>query len=456
MSRRIDPGRVFSEIAATQDDYFRERRDEFVLWVRGLQAASTPREFMRLQLELRDRFAGRQAGIREVNDRLEADKSELKRLARTNPRPLKQLAELQERIQIRERLIIRENVIQHVSRCLADALAWRATGYDRAFFTVMGQGVRVGRFADETGAGPERQAAQQAWDAGALPLFNDMTNCLREGDLTILHSRWPNPQIAIEEVKRSGRRQQRSAQSRRLDHKLRFLSDEYGPLDDGGKPASLWRLPVPYRHRLARLSAVLARARTKGYAEQALNSAIVLTAADLRRIAGQEGDAINWMTRAAEMRGWDVSAPTIFSSSALVRRIQERRHAGSAYLAPVAIYPLCAEDIVDILMGYLDYSVTLNTTALRAAFIARGIDVQFATGPEASQTFLRAGRGGEEVVVPAVLREQLLHELTTIDTLASVVDELLKAMDLGAPDVDRIVVCDDSSAWADAPVHIAA
>lgn len=82
MSRRIDPGRVFSEIAATQDDYFRERRDEFVLWVRGLQAASTPREFMRLQLELRDRFAGRQAGIREVNDRLEADKSELKRASR--------------------------------------------------------------------------------------------------------------------------------------------------------------------------------------------------------------------------------------------------------------------------------------------------------------------------------------------------------------------------------------
>jgi len=122
----------------------------------------------------------------------------------------------------------------------------------------------------------------------------------------------------------------------------------------------------------------------------------------------------------------------------------------------VAIYPLCAEDVVDILMGYLDYSVTLNTTALRSAFIARGVDVRFAAGPEASRTFLRAARGRDEVVVPAVLREQLLHELTTIDTLVSVVDELLKAISLGAPDLDRIVVCDDTAAWSDAPVYLAA
>lgn len=194
----------------------------------------------------------------------------------------------------------------------------------------------------------------------------------------------------------------------------------------------------------------------EGYAEEALHPGIVVTAVDLRRVAEQEGNASNWMTRAADKRGWDVSAPTIFSSSALVRRIQERRHGGSTYLAPVAIYPLCAEDVVDILMGYLDYSVTLNTTALRSAFIARGVDVRFAAGPEASRTFLRAARGRDEVVVPAVLREQLLHELTTIDTLVSVVDELLKAISLGAPDLDRIVVCDDTAAWSDAPVYLAA
>lgn len=55
-----------------------------------------------------------------------------------------------------------------------------------------------------------------------------------------------------------------------------------------------------------------------------------------------------------------------------------------------------------------------------------------------------------------MLREQLLHELTTRDTLVSVVDELLNALRSGAPDVDRIVVCDESAAWADASVDIAA
>lgn len=412
---------------------------------------------MRLQLELRDRFAGRQAGITDVKERLAADKSELKNLARTDPRPVDRFADVHERIALRERLLIREDVIQHVTRCLADGLAWRATSYDRALFAVMGSGVRrVGRFADEAGAAPERETAQRIWDAGALPLFNDMTNCLREGDLTILHSRWPNPQIAVEEVKRSGHSRKRSAQSRRLDRKLRLLHDEYGALDEGGPSVALWRLPIPYRHQLARLATLLARARSEGYAEEALHPAIIASAVDLRWALEQRDDEVNWLTRAAETRGWSVSAPTVFSSSALVRRIQERRHAGSAYLAPLAIYPLCAEDIVDILMGYLDYNVTLNTTALVPAFRARRIDVQFATGPEADHTLLRAQREGEEVVVPAVLREQLLHELTTVDTLLDVVDELLRAMRLGAPAIDRILVCDESAAWSNAPIYLAA
>src|ERR1700761_7424978 len=102
MAPRIDQARVFTEIEATQDDYSRERRDEFVPWVRGLQAASTPLEFMRLQLELRDRFAGRQAGIGDVKERLAADKSELKDLVGTDPRPDTTLVDLQERIARRE------------------------------------------------------------------------------------------------------------------------------------------------------------------------------------------------------------------------------------------------------------------------------------------------------------------------------------------------------------------
>lgn len=104
MPPQLGPKRVLAEIEATQDDYFRQRRDEFVPWVRLLQTASTPEAFMRLQIELRDRFAGRQHGMQHVGALLDADRAERKRLAPTKPRPQATLDELRRRIEIRERL----------------------------------------------------------------------------------------------------------------------------------------------------------------------------------------------------------------------------------------------------------------------------------------------------------------------------------------------------------------
>ena len=96
-------------------------------------------------------------------------------------------------------------------------MVWRATGYDRALFSILGDGQRVGRFPAEEGAIHERSRAQQLWDEGALPFFNDLTNCLREGGLTVLQGELPAVEIAVEEVKADGRRRPRSRQARRLD-----------------------------------------------------------------------------------------------------------------------------------------------------------------------------------------------------------------------------------------------
>lgn len=143
---------------------------------------------MRLQLELRDRFAARQDAMKVRRHDLIVDKAERARLAPLKPQPRAQMQELRRRIVIRERLHLRDTVLQHISRCLADAMVWRATGYDRALFTVLGDGERVGRFPDEAGAKTERDRAQKIWNQRALPFFNDLPNCLRQGDLTVLHS----------------------------------------------------------------------------------------------------------------------------------------------------------------------------------------------------------------------------------------------------------------------------
>jgi hypothetical protein len=455
VARKLNEKALRAEIEATFHEHFRERRDELVSWVRLLPQASTPEEFMRMQLELRDRFAARQDAMKVRRHALIADKAERARLAPLKPQPRAEMQELRRRIVIRERLHLRDTVLQHISRCLADAMVWRATGYDRALFTVLGNGERVGRFPDESGAKIERDRAQEIWNQGALPFFNDLTNCLRQGDLTVLHSAWPDAHVAIDEVKRSGRANPNSRQGQRLDCKLKLLNTEWDPIGADGKPLALWRLPLPYRHALDTLAAVLAEARRDGHAHVQLHPAIVISATDINWAISHPAQAGNWTMRAAEDLGWTPQDARHFSSSALTTRMRERRHAGSAFHAPVAIFPLCAEDVVDILMGSLDYNVTLRVDALLPAFTARRIDVDFATGHDADRTFLRARRSGDDVIVPAHLREQMLRELMTVDTLVDIVDTLLDGARLGAPpDVTRIVTCDERLAWPRPPMYL--
>jgi hypothetical protein len=450
MRKKLDAKAIQAELEATQDAHFQERRPELVSWVRALQQAASPADFMRLQLKLRDRFAGRQDAMRLRTVDLETDKAELKRLAPLRPRQQGALDELRRRITIRERLHRRDSVLQHISRCLADAMVWRATRWDRALFTVLGEGERVGRLPEEDGAKPERERAQALWDQGVLPFFNDLTNCLRQGDLTVLHGAWPDASVAVDEVKRSGRRPMDSRQAKRLDRKLELLSKEWDPTGAAGGPLSLWRLPVPYRHELAELAAVLAQARRDGYAEAQLHPSVVVSAVDLKWAFANRDQVDNWMARAADVRGWDPRDERHFWSSALVTRMSERRRAGSSYHAPIGIFPLCAEDIVDVLMGVVDYNVTLRVDAGVPAFADRQIAVEFGTGREADEIFLRARRGGDEITVPAHLREQMLRELMTVETLVDIVDRLLEAVSLGAPpDVKRIVVCDERDSWPD-------
>jgi hypothetical protein len=445
---------VRAEIEAMGDDYCANRREEFVGLIRAIQQAATPRDFLAVQVQLRDTFAGRQHGLDHIRQLLKADRTRLRQLAPRKPQP-REVAVLRERIAVREKTLLRDDVIQHVTRCLADALVWKATLYDRALFSVLGDGERVGRFPDEAGAEIERQRAQEIVDAGALPFFNDLTNCLRHGDLTILHSRWPDADVALHEVKRSGRNQRGTSQSERLDRKLRLLSDGLDATGADGQGLRLQRLPLTYRHDLDALAAVLAQARATGHAELQTNAAVIVSAVDLRWAAEHEDEFGPWTTYAAAARGWDLAAPGIFADSALLRRLRERRNAGSAYHAPLGIFPLCAEDIADLLFGRFDYTSVLSVDALAPAFAARDIEVRFARGSEANEVFLHARRGSDDIVVPAHLRDQMLRELMTVETLIDTVDMLL-ADRRGSAAEKLIVVSDERSSWGWTPRYLAA
>jgi hypothetical protein len=131
---------VEAEIAATRgDEHYLERRDELVAMIASLQRAESPWNVMALQCKFRDRVAAREHHMADRRQKAAEEKAERDRLA------------IDHRPEDRD-------AIKEVERRLA-TLAWRATRYDRALFTALGEGTRVERFADEAGAKPERERA---------------------------------------------------------------------------------------------------------------------------------------------------------------------------------------------------------------------------------------------------------------------------------------------------------
>ena len=160
--------------------------------------------------------------------------------------------------------------------------------------------------------------------------------------------------------------------------------------------------------------------------------------------------------RAAESIGWTPQDDRHFYNSALLTRLRDRQRS-SSYFAPLAIFPLCAEDIIALLMGEMDFVVALRVDALVPAFTAKSITVEFATGRDAEKAFLRASRRGATVMLPSHIREQMLRELMTVDTLVALVDSLLTRIQLSVPArAKQLAFCDERSSWPSAPIYLAA
>jgi hypothetical protein len=433
--------------ATLGDRLFLELRDDYVAAITALQRAESPEDVMALQLQLRNLVAEGEGLMGERRQTAKADKARRDLLARAHrPEDRVAIAELSERMAIYERLHLRDRVIVHILRCIADALVWRATGYDRALFTILGDAERVAHFADEAGAAHERRRAQELWDRGVLPIFNDLTTVLNEGDLTVLHSNWPAPHVGVEEVKASGRIKPGSRQAQRLDSKLSFLNTGRRQADNGGEHG-LWRTLIPYRHRLDELAILMARARAEGIAYAFVHPALLVTAVDMAWSAEHRVDG---MTYAASQVGW--RADDTIAGSSVGTRLREFSSSIPG-MAPWGIFPLAAEDIADLLMCRFAYAVTLCPERLVPDFRARGITLTFPTGTDRDAVFLHAHRDGDTVTVSSHLREQMLRELMTVETLVDIVDVLLQDLRHGGDVGSRTIMCDETNAWHRAPVY---
>lgn len=238
-------------------------------------------------------------------------------------------------------------------------MVWRLLGHDRRAVTVLGDGTRVERLALGPGFDEELDTIEALWRGeGAVGIHNDLTSCLRHGDVTVFRPPFPPDEVQVGEVKVAGQRAGSRKQRDRLNQRLTTLRTGRWTGRDG-QEAEIRLLRIPYRTHLDVLAATIARARTLGYAEERAEPGMLVVAVDLIRHdepAAQLGD---WMLAPAQRLGWTPSDDRHFGGSALVAGLRDR-HRNSSYLAPLPLFPLPAADVADLLIGTVDYVVTLR------------------------------------------------------------------------------------------------
>jgi len=409
-------------------------------FVERLQRASAPEEFVNLHRDVLIEFGARQSAAGDVLPQARSEaRATIAELARQNPKPLDQIREQQELL---ERVTRQERIadaMQHTLRQIGDGIAWRALRYDRRAITVLGAGERVGRLAEGIGLDAELAQLGDLWEKEQVfAIHNDLTNCLRHGDLTAIRPGESNLDVTVIEVKASKRRD--DTQLQRLATAIETLADD----------RRFDYVPVRYRTFLANVPALIATAKRRGHAWTRPAPYLVVSAVDYRVCAGRENELLT--PRIAEMRervGWFDGGLATLDWTASLRRMRDRRDSFSS-LAPLTIFPLPPDDVTDLVMGFVDLSVNLNLEMLERTLGRGGLAVRVARPPESERLFLEASRGPNGVLVPPHVREQMMTELTTPYTVRRAIEAVLNRQ-LAAPETagdSRLVVfADEERVW---------
>lgn len=399
------------ELAILNTPTYQEAREPIAAYVRQLQAAQTATDIRLLQRQLVLDINCRQKALAEVIAEHEpAAKARIRALTVLEPKPKDDIREQQAVLHGVARAKAVANALQHATRVLADGMVWRALNYDRPTISILGKQQPVARHADDNGFNAELAAIDLVEaEHGLLTFHNDTTNILRRGDVTSILVVNGRPSPLPREVKAgnaSGAKQvERIRQALEMIHSRRFF------------------VPIPFETHIDVLGELMTQAKRNGYAKAKLDCQFVQVV-DYRHYGGREEQVEGIVRRSLVELGWSRGDRLILAGMSSVSRIRDRGDP-VVELAPTSIFPLPPDDVADLLLGFVDTSVHLNTELLALRFAKRRMRVGFAIAPASHTHFLEARRGYRGFLMPAYVREQMLHELMTAETLTSLADWIL-------------------------------
>jgi hypothetical protein len=428
-----DQKTLAGELEILGDGLYRNERPIILELIRRLQAARSPDDYMELQLKLIGRARARQQMADELRGEKRRLRADLAQLVNQEPKPLSDMKELQHQLDVRDRQRQVSEALRWILTWIGDAMAWKLLGFDRGAITILGQGNRVARFADPGGFDAEVVAMEKEWKAGRLAIHNDLTSCLRTGDLTVVDQQ--ERSVSIVEVKLSKELGPDSPQMKRMEDATTLINQ--GRIErSGAPPLNIHRIQLPYRTYLANLRDLVARAQREGYAAAKAGGCqlVEVLRPDVIMRPGiglSEHEAKARQAKARENTRWFDGNTRTFQWSWAIRRMRDRRYSFSA-LAPLPLLPLDPEEVTDLVMGYMNVIVTLNADCVAKAFVMKGLNVEIAEPPEAGDVFFRATKRTPDweitVQVSSQLREQMLNELMTPANVVGATQSLIEVL----------------------------
>jgi hypothetical protein len=429
---------------------YQQRRPRMLEFVVRLQQAKSTEDWVYLHRDLLIEFGARQQAAEEALPEAKSKiANEMRELARQDPKPIAELTQRQETLERIKRQELVAKASQHALRQIGDGIAWRALRYDRRAVTVLGQGERVGRLASGVGLDAELAELSRLWEEeGIFAVHNDLTNCLRHGDLTVLRPQKDGTMdVTLVEVK-AGQRLEDTPQMERLK-KATDLLREGRSLNEGGEVVHVTIVPSRYETFLALLPGLIARARREGHAWVRPHECLLVGTVDYTVWGGRVEEMSARSQEERKEVGWPPEEPDTLDWLAALRRMRDRSWSFSS-LAPYAIFPLSADDVVDVIMGFVDIAISLKLDVLEQALSRNDIAVRLARPQESETLFLEARRGEVGLILPPHLREQMMIELMTPDCLFEAIEYVLSLNEQRRSESrdQRVVVFEDeASAW---------
>jgi hypothetical protein len=439
---------VEEELRILNDPLYRGERPKIIELISLLQQASTPADYFELQRRLIIEARARQTLQREIRDAHAATGERIRELATQDPKPIDALKEQQCQLDLRNHQERVSEALRFTLMTIGDGMAWRVLGYDRGAITVLGRGERVARFAEGSGFEAEAQAISDLWsDEKLFAIHNDLTTCLRHGDLTV--PRAEEGRVDVIEVKVSEVLTDDSPQMKRMAEAVALLNEGRVTAPDG-QVMRMHRINLPFRTHLASLPALVAKARGVAYASIQPSPCQFVAAIDYVAAAGQEDRMERMHLTARERLGWFDGTQKTFQYFTSARRMRDRGYSFSI-MAPLSVFPLAAEDVADICMGFVEIYTVLNGSLLERSFTSHQVRAEVFEPPQADGAFLQAVLrfGDHELVVQVSpqLREQMLLELMTPANVIGAVQGLASelASEPGEEREEHIVALQDEA-----------